>query len=508
MIGRRAQGPRGPQAPRAAHRVRRRHRRLDGQRHLHPHRHACRSRSTGLFAASYGNTDAVIPRQGGRQELHERQRRHGPRLAARRGPRPARGRRRGRRGPPAGGQRRRHHRPGRQGGRPRRASAASYRHRQPALHPAEAQDRRVGRRAAAGRRSTPAPPPRSTTRSATRSPSRRSARSTRTGHRHRLVRRRRLARLRQHRGLGHHDRADAARPRGPLRLDLDRGEAGHLAGRSSCGPSSRSSPANLEVKDSDAAGRRTTRRTQRQPGDDPLLPARLRRHRAVRRRVRDLQHAVDHGRPAHARVRHAADARRLAQAGHALGRARGPRDRPRRLASSGSSLGSGSPRAWSPCSARSASTCRRPTTVFAPRTIIVSLLARHRDHAARQHPARAPGDPRAADRGGPRGRDAAAGRASPRTRPSAGVGVVAASLAAIAAGIFAGGVSAAAIGAAARRRRARAVRSASRCSRRGSSSRSPASSAGRRAAPAASPASWPAPTPSATPAARRRPPPR
>ena len=56
------------------------------------------------------------------------------------------------------------------------------------------------------------------------------------------------------------------------------------------------------------------------------------------------------------------------------------------------------------------------STVIATRTIIVSLAARHRDHAAREHPARQAGDPRAADRGGPRGRDPAAPRASPRTR--------------------------------------------------------------------------------------------
>ena len=45
---------------------------------------------------------------------------------------------------------------------------------------------------------------------------------------HRLVRRRRLARLREHRGLGRQDRPDAARPRGPLRQRLDRGQARHL----------------------------------------------------------------------------------------------------------------------------------------------------------------------------------------------------------------------------------------------------------------------------------------
>ena len=73
---------------------------------------------------------------------------------------------------------------------------------------------------------------RSTTRSATPSRSRRPAKTASyeiTGTA--SLRRGRLARLRQHRGLGRQDRPDAARPRGPLRHDLDRREGGHVAGR-------------------------------------------------------------------------------------------------------------------------------------------------------------------------------------------------------------------------------------------------------------------------------------
>ena len=73
------------------------------------------------------------------------------------------------------------------------------------------------------------------------------------------------------------------------------------------------------------AGRGGRGQAQRGHEHDPHVPARLRRHRAAGRRVRDLQHPVDHGRPAHAGVRDAADPRRLAQAGHALGQAGGPR---------------------------------------------------------------------------------------------------------------------------------------------------------------------------------------
>ena len=62
----------------------------------------------------------------------------------------------------------------------------------------------------------------------------------------------------------------------------------------------------------------------------PLLPPRVRRHRALRRRVRHLQHALDHGRAADARARHAAHARRVAPSGPPLGRARGARARRRR----------------------------------------------------------------------------------------------------------------------------------------------------------------------------------
>ena len=99
---------------------------------------------------------------------------------------------------------------------------------------------------------------------------------------------------------------------------------------SSCARCSRSSRA-LEVKDSAEQAEEASAQIDKGMAYHPLLPARLRRHRAVRRRVRDLQHALDHRRPAHARVRDAAHARRLAQAGAALRPARGARDRAARL---------------------------------------------------------------------------------------------------------------------------------------------------------------------------------
>ena len=82
-------------------------------------------------------------------------------------------------------------------------------------------------------------------------------------------------------------------------------------------------------------GKRRPSRPPRTPNgflsDHPGLPARLRRRRAVRRKLRDRQHAVDHDRSAHARARHAAHARSDPQAGAPLRDARSARDRPARL---------------------------------------------------------------------------------------------------------------------------------------------------------------------------------
>ena len=89
-------------------------------------------------------------------------------------------------------------------------------------------------------------------------------------------------------------------------------------------------PPRTQVRTRRRAGRRRTRRTRRLPQLPPDVPARVRRHRALRRRVRDRQLALDHDRPADARVRDAADARRVAPAGALLGVRRGVRDgRPR-----------------------------------------------------------------------------------------------------------------------------------------------------------------------------------
>ena len=95
MIGR-AQGPRRPQGPRPAHRARRRHRRRDGQRHLHPHRHHAEVLHRALHCIHRQHRRRHL-RQGDRQELHQRQRGHDPRVHARQGPGAPRGRGRRRR---------------------------------------------------------------------------------------------------------------------------------------------------------------------------------------------------------------------------------------------------------------------------------------------------------------------------------------------------------------------------------------------------------------------------
>ena len=102
-------------------------------------------------------------------------------------------------------------------------------------------------------------------------------------------------------------------------------------------------------------------RIGRQGGDQPLRrhhhvdPARLRRRRPLRRRLRDRQHAVDHRGPAHARARDAAPDRRHAEPGAAGGRARVARDRRARLARRRRGRGGARRSACGRCSASSTS---------------------------------------------------------------------------------------------------------------------------------------------------------
>ena len=188
--------------------------------------------------------------------------------------------------------------------------------------------------------------------------------------------------------------------------DLGRGEGRRRAG-ALAGELAAIVPATAQVKTADEQAR-ADKKESRLPDVHPRLPARLRRHRAVRRRVRDLQHAVDHGRAADARAGDAAHARRVAAAGAplvvleslAIG-ARSPR-------SSGCSPASGSPAALRRCFGALGLGLPEAAPVYAPRTFVVSLLARRRRHG--RSPARA---------GGPRDARRRRSRPSARALPAA-----------------------------------------------------------------------------------------
>ena len=119
------------------------------------------------------------------------------------------------------------------------------------------------------------------------------------------------------------------------------------------------------------------------------VPPRVRRDRALRRRVRDRQLALDHDRAAHARVRDAADARRLSPPGAVLG-GRSSRSSIGTLASVvGLFLGLGAREGPLQALRRRRLHAAEQRPLFSTRTIIVSLLRRdHRDAAREPRPAR------------------------------------------------------------------------------------------------------------------------
>ena len=95
----------------------------------------------------------------------------------------------------------------------------------------------------------------------------------------------------------------------------------------------------------------------------------------VRRRVRHLQHALDHGRPARARVRDAAHGRRVAPAGARLGHSRGARDRAARVGHRALRRARAGRGADGAASTPSGSTCRRRAPSSRPARSIVSLCS-------------------------------------------------------------------------------------------------------------------------------------
>ena len=103
-----------------------------------------------------------------------------------------------------------------------------------------------------------------------------------------------------------------------------------------------------------------------------VLPARLRRDRAVRGRVRDRQHARHHGGAAHAGARDPAHPRRLAASGAGLGRAGVGGRRPRRLGD-GLFVGLGIAVGLTKLLEATGIALPGGSLVFAPRTVVVSI---------------------------------------------------------------------------------------------------------------------------------------
>ncbi len=133
-------------------------------------------------------------------------------------------------------------------------------------------------------------------------------------HRYRDVRVGRLDRGRDVRRLRRADGSGPLPQGGALRLDLDRGQGRHDA-RAARAEARAARAGDRRGADGGSPGLCGREDDERRHRVHHVLPARVRRRRALRRRLRHLQHPVDHRRAAHARVRHAANARRLAAPG-------------------------------------------------------------------------------------------------------------------------------------------------------------------------------------------------
>ena len=166
-------------------------------------------------------------------------------------------------------------------------------------------------------------------------------------------------------------------------------------------------PPPVLVETGDAGGQAPVAGHQGQPQVPPDRAARVRRRGAVRRRLPDLQHVLDHGRPAHPRVRDAAHAGRVA-------RARSSRTvvlealMHRRCSARRSGCSRGIGFAYGAQRALQGFGIDLPNTgtVIETRTVIVSLRRRHGRDAGRRADAGAARHARLADGGAARGRAA------------------------------------------------------------------------------------------------------
>ena len=297
------QGTGGPQAPLCADGDRDRPRRRDGQRHLRPHRHACSGRSTRSCRAP--TTRPTPSSAAGRSSTGRRPaRRTCPRACSpRSGPCPRS------RPPPArsstSAATRDHGDDRRQGGQADPGASPSFGfgidpRRSRRFNPFELVSGPLGRSAA---RSSSTRARRPSVRLPARRPGPRlrgrPGRGLSAG-RHRDVRRGRLARQRGDRRLRRARPPRRCTGKRGLRLDprwrrRTASRADRLVSRLE-----QIAPPTAQVRTGAAAGGGGRRRRRRVHHHPPLAPARLRRRRALRRRVRDLQHALDHGRAADA----------------------------------------------------------------------------------------------------------------------------------------------------------------------------------------------------------------
>ena len=133
-------------------------------------------------------------------------------------------------------------------------------------------------------------------------------------------------------------------------------------------------PPAAQVKTRAGAGPVRHRRAQGLPRDPAGRPHRLRRHRAVRRRLHHLQHDVHHRRPAGARVRAGAHGGRQPPADPAVGDPRGVRHRGDRVGGRDCSPASAWPTGLNAVFKALGADLPDSGTVFKTRTVVVAFV--------------------------------------------------------------------------------------------------------------------------------------
>ena len=267
-----------------------------------------------IFTEIYRGTDATITGKTAFDLGRQRQRRAAlRRVAARRGPAAA-----GRRPGAIGGRRRRRaaDRLRREGDRVRRRPEPRLQRRPDAARVQQPRrsSKGTGRRRARSS-STSRPRARRTSRSARTSASRRRGRSRRFGSPASS------SSAPSPRSAAPRSRGSTCRPRSELFDKMGKLDQIRVAAKDGVPPEKlvaeirKILPPGTQVRTGDAQAAEDASEHERVHRLPAEVPARVRRHRALRRRVRDRELALDHDRPAHARVRDAAHARGVAPAG-------------------------------------------------------------------------------------------------------------------------------------------------------------------------------------------------